>query len=191
VIVVIDGYNVLKQISGQKHTTEHQRKQFIDTLTRYIHHRSLTGITVFDGGDTVYPSTSKHGEVTVIFSGYKQDADSVIKQYCDLHRNHELLLVSSDHELRLFAHALGKQTITAHEFYQRYVVQPEPEKQRASRRPLIKLSDDAPVELDALMQQATQHMPDKDDNEKSVSQRSAQKLSKKERARQRVLDKLR
>lgn len=188
-VVVIDGYNVAKYVFGQKRLSHQQRDAFVDALCGYLAQRALDGVLVFDGGESDYPDTTRHGKVSVIFSGGKKSADDVIKEFIDGHREYELLLVTSDHELRTFAHACGKETITAHDFYDRFVRQPD-KPSRAVDFGLVKLTEDAPAELDALMAQSTLHMPHKNDEELSPRERQARTPSKKERKRSKLLNKL-
>lgn len=190
--VIIDGYNVVKQVLGQKEITHQQRSRFITQLVGYLKKRNLQGLIVFDGGDTDYPSAHKQGEVTIVFSGYKQSADDIIKQHLHMYREHELVLVTSDHELRTAAYVLGKQTLTAHEFYHQYVEQEDDAHVvRAVDQPLTKLGQST-HELDALMQEATRHMHYKQEDVDYVRHRTThKKTTKKERVRDRILDKLR
>lgn len=191
-LVIIDGYNVIKYVFGQKKVSQQQRTRFIVQLTGYLRQRALQGLVVFDGGDTDYPAAHTHGEVRVIFSGYKQTADAVIMRYMQEHRAHEFVLVTSDHELRAAAHALGKQTVTAHEFYHHYLEQEDArDAVQTIEQPLTKMAHSS-SELDALMQEATRHMQYKEEDGAHVGRRTMQKtISKKERVRERILDKLR
>lgn len=189
-ILLIDGYNVIKQVYDEKQVAHEQRDAFVAKISGYLKKRGLIGVIAFDGGQAPYPYKSTSGAITVIFSGYKQTADDVIKKYLDEHKNEEILLVSSDHELRIYAHALGKETINAYEFYKRYVQQPAPAAPEHIKAPLVKIAHDAPSELDQLMEEATQQLSHKPDDGQTVRRPQAEKLSKKERKRERLLDKL-
>ncbi len=189
-ILLIDGYNVIKQVHDEKQVAHEQRDAFVAKIAGYLKKRGLIGVIAFDGGQAPYPYKSTSGCVTVIFSGYKQTADDVIKKYLDEHKNDEILLVSSDHELRVHAHVLGKETINAYEFYKRYVQQPEQPEPGHVQTPLVKISADAPSELDALMEESTRQLSHKPNDGQVVRRPQAEKLSKKERKRERLLDKL-
>ena len=193
-IVIIDGYNVIKQALGAAHISHAQRNQFVAELVNYLRRKKLSGVIVFDGGEYSYPHSTRQGAIETIFSGYKEKADAVIMRYIDAHLSNELLIVSSDREIRQYAHARNKQTIGAPEFYAQYVCKKDEPVSAPLRTELRKTAQDAPIELDELMREATKNIKNKDAEEQSghIQQRSssAHKTSKKERKQQRLLRKL-
>jgi len=193
-IVVIDGYNLIKQILGSKRISHKQRDQFVVQLAQYLKKRGLKGVVVFDGGESTYPYSVKKGNVTIIFSGYKETADEVIASYLQEHKEYELLLISSDRALRNYAETLDKQTMNATEFYYRYLEnKPVPEKGSGDQT-LFKMTDNAPEELDELMLEATEEVEFKKEDLPEETEiprhKSIKKRSKKERRRKKLLDKL-
>lgn len=193
-IIIIDGYNVIKQALGAAHISHAQRNQFVAELVNYLRRKKLGGVIVFDGGEYSYPHSTRQGDIEIIFSGYKEKADAVIMRYVDEHLSNELLIVSSDREIRQYAHARNKQTIGAPEFYAQYVRKKEMAASAQLRTEICKTSQDAPVELDELMRESTRNIQSKDaDVQVGLVQRrnsSAHKPSKKERKQHRLLRKL-
>jgi predicted RNA-binding protein with PIN domain len=194
-IVLIDGYNVIKQVLGVKRLSHTQRDAFVGELVRYFQQRHIDGKVIFDGGDTSYPFRVQKGSIEIVFSGYKESADDVILRYLDELKGHQVVLVSSDRALRDYAHMLGKESIKADEFYRRYVKSSSAQchAQHANDHEAHKLSREIFPELDALMQEHSSQMRSKDGDavhtEKSA-RIAHQKISKKERRRQRVIKKL-
>ena len=191
-IVIIDGYNLIKQVLGSARISHAQRDQFVTELVVYLRKKQLEGVIVFDGGSFSYPYTIKHGGTQIIFSGYKEKADALIMRFVDEHAGQDVLVVSSDREIRNHAHAHGKETLGADDFYYRYVKKVD-QKPRSVMTDLYKFAVDAPQELDELMREATITIEKKEEDvgaDRVYRQRSAQRTSKKERKQQRVLKKL-
>ena len=191
-IIIIDGYNVIKQALGAAHISHAQRHQFVAELVNYLRRKKLGGVIVFDGGEYSYPHSTRQGDVEIIFSGYKEKADALIMRFVDEHAGQDVLVVSSDREIRNHAHAHGKETLGADDFYYRYVKKVD-QKPRTIATDLHKLAVDAPQELDELMREASATIEKKEEDagvERVHRQRSAQQTSKKERKQQRVLKKL-
>ena len=192
-IVIIDGYNLVKHALGASLVSHAERDQFVARLVQYLRQKQLAGIIVFDGGSDRYVHVTHHGEVQVVFSGFKEKADTVIMRYIDKHVSRELLVVSSDREIRQYAHARNKQTITSPEFYAHMVRKQEPDGTAHTSTQLYKMATDSPIELDELMSESTKNISSKDDDASSDQRSrcsSAHQVSKKERKQQRVLRKL-
>lgn len=193
-IVVIDGYNLIKQVIGVSRISHAQRDQFVNDIARYLHKQKLEGVLVFDGGDFSYPYTITHDKLSIIFSGYKEKADHVIMDFIDKHSTHELLIVSSDREIRNHAQAKNKTSLPADKFYYNFV-QKKPEPKAHTKTGLHKTAIDSPPELDQLMHEATKNISPKDEEKKDTEPernrtRTAQRTSKKERVLNRVIRKL-
>src|SRR5579871_5765303 len=102
-ILVVDAYNVLKQVSSTTNITQKIRSRFIQDNAHYGKARNHSMVLVFDAGPTQWPhKESVHG-VQVVYSGATMSADDYIKEYIQSHKGHELLLVSSDRALCLWA----------------------------------------------------------------------------------------
>jgi len=102
-IIVIDGYNLLKAIfPREKGRLNKQRDKLIRQLGFYKKQKSDTIkqiVIVFDGGRISRATREIIGGIVVVFSGQKQSADDWIVDYVDRNKEKELMLVSRDREL--------------------------------------------------------------------------------------------
>jgi predicted RNA-binding protein with PIN domain len=119
-IVLIDGYNFLKQIyPGIKGCLEISRDIFIKNVGQYKKHKK--GITeivvVFDAGPFSHAIREiKHG-VCIIFSGQKSSADDWIVHYTFKHKEREIAVVSRDKALLDACNKKNTTGIDVFEFY--------------------------------------------------------------------------
>ena len=185
-ILLIDAYNLLKQLFGQE-ISKRQRVTYIRNLNAYakIKHHSI--VLVFDGGFFDYPIREKQGSVLSIDAGKNRTADELIMEYIDKHKAKDMVLVSSDRELINYA---SKHDIVAVDsrVFDRYVQQalekPQEQMVPTSQKAHKIHPEYNDEELDALMQEASQMVvqkPEDDTTNKQVSRRKSSKLSKKER----------
>jgi len=120
-IIIIDGYNLLKRVYPRvKGYLDQQRKQLVKLLGYYA--RKKKGeideiIIVFDAGTFMHASREVHQGVVVVFSGQASCADSWILEYVEKHAQKEKLLVSTDHELAKRCEAFKTNSIDVFEFY--------------------------------------------------------------------------
>lgn len=189
-ILIIDGYNLIKHITGRKSVSHAELTQFINEIALYVKSRTLRASIVFDGGQSAYPEISKHGALTVIFSGYKESADEFIINYVTNHKDYEILLISDDRQLCEHVKTAGKQTFGTYDFYYKFIKQKPADRATQSSAPLVKLTAQDQPELDELMSDASYDAPYKSEDG-IVTHVSVPKRSKKERARDRLLEKLR
>ena len=117
VLIVIDGYNVLRQTGVSGASDVHKRDLFVTQLDAYAAKRKHHIIVVFDGGPYDRPYRGYQGGVQVVYSGSGQTADEYICDYLTMQQNVELLLVSSDHELCIYADRLDFVSIDSCYFY--------------------------------------------------------------------------
>ncbi len=180
-IIVIDGYNVLKQVKGAREITHNERERFIALLHQYGKLKGNKMVLFFDGGQTQWPSRERYKGIEVIYSGTGQSADDCIKHYLKDHPNYDLLLVTSDHELGLWASHIQVPSIHSIDFY-RLMMQETTHKpeQHKPLGQLIKTTDEAHESIDLLMQEVDTVYSKKDD---LVGEHASDKsrLSKKER----------
>lgn len=121
-IIIIDGYNLLKQIfPNVKGRLDPQRDMFIRQLG-YYKHKKLNDIkeiiVVFDAGPFSHATREiKHG-VVVMFSGQKSSADDWIIEYVQKHRNDELLVVTNDRKIVSASENCNAVTLSSNDFYQ-------------------------------------------------------------------------
>jgi len=191
-IILIDGYNVLKHANSDVRIDEQERRQFIQMLSTYQRRKQHSSVLVFDGGPSTWPSKEIIAKVKVIYSGSKKSADKVIMEYIKDHYMKDLLLVSSDNELAHFANTHDVVSIGSEEFY--YLMQ------EALRAPFeSEIMEDVPVaiddsieDVDELMEAASGVVPLKpEDGVNAVRhQASIRSISKQERALLKKLQKL-
>ncbi len=117
-ILIIDAYNLIKQISGIDFVTEGLRQKFIDRLVRYAQAKSLEILLVFDGGDG-FQYTRK--PVTVFYSGQVESADDLIQEllasFASKAFQAQILLVTCDRELLNVAQAVKISSLSVTQFY--------------------------------------------------------------------------
>lgn len=212
-ILLIDGYNVLKQaFPGSKNVLDKQRAAFINQLAYYKLKKVATItdiVVVFDAGPLLHATREIRGGVVVIFSGQKSSADDWIAQYAEKHRNKDILLISSDRKLGDVCQRYGVKTMPAQEFYAivRDVLSHDAEytNEQINQAPDLQKygpsdyadNDDIPGydthTLDQLMVQACDGVPKKDVMESKVTkqQGNAKMLSKHEKKIVGTLKKLR
>ncbi len=120
-ILLIDGYNLLKQIfPGVKHNLDKQRSYFINQLAYY---KSKKGdqireiIVVFDAGPSTHAVRSIKSGIVIVFSGIKSSADNWIVDFVERNRGKEILVVTMDKDLREACQKLGADWLNVYEFY--------------------------------------------------------------------------
>lgn len=161
-ILVIDGYNVLKHIDPYRTIDDHERAHFINELKRYARRKKHNMVLVFDGGEYRWPHKEQVDGVKIIYSGGKKTADEVIMEYLYDHKMKDLLLVSSDHELNLFASKHGVASIGSDDFY-RLLKEGLQEHEQGDGQVVVNI-DEEERDLDTLMEQASQTVPQKQDD---------------------------
>lgn len=194
-IIIIDGYNVLKQALHKIEVSPSAKDHFIGQLSVYVKKKGHAVLVIFDGGSSEIPDRERIGGVTVIHSGIHESADDWIKKYAHHHRGHDLLLVSTDRELGAAVRRMGVASIDAMDFY--LLLQQQAHGRNAnkgSRQQItVKTAEHEMPELDELMRQASgiihaklDDMVEKKENRKSA----AYTASKRERAMLKKLKKL-
>ena len=184
-VIVIDAYNLLKQIFDDP-IVQQDRERYINTLKRYAKKKQHTIILVFDGGFSDWQSREKHGNVIVIYSGTRDSADEVIKRYLEENKDKDLLLVTADRQI--IDHAAHFQIVSIDPLvFDNYVKQALGKlaaSQVVAQSEAKKIHHDQDDELDALMEQASmviEQKPEEDLRTKSMQRRKDFVLSKKKR----------
>ena len=196
-IIVIDGYNVLKQSLKKKQIADKAKNQFIAQLNRYGTKKNHDMVVVFDGGISSWPEKEHSGTVTVVHSGTRESADDYIMRYLDEHKSKELLLISTDRSLGQHAWNLNIESIDAVDFYQllQEEIEPDDATHRSTQEHAVKLTQREYPELDELMHQASKNVVPKketnsDQQRAAPTQRPGQTISKKERRMLKKIKKL-
>lgn len=159
-IIIIDGYNVLKNWYQHTTITEKERHEFLVKIGRYGRKKRHKMVVVFDGGFYEWPYKEKRAGVTVIYSA-RESADEVIAQYLEDHKYKDILLVSSDHELNLAAAQLKIVSIGSEEFS--YLLK-EALLKMPDKHDTVITVDDQETNFDRIMEKATEVIPHKDDD---------------------------
>jgi len=188
-IIVIDGYNLLKHIfPSEKKASEQQRQFFIRQLAYYKHkkqHEIKELIVVFDAGPQRHATREIKSGIVIMFSGQKSSADLWIGDYVKRTKGQEIVVVTTDKALSSLCQINGATVIRSADFYE-LVYQclledaaaenREPELLDLHKYDELNVAIDVLDErestidqesLDLLMEQASMSMP-KDVNEKDL-----------------------
>jgi hypothetical protein len=183
-ILVIDGYNVLKNVLHPNYVTDSHRKQFINQLGRYGKKKGHKMVLVFDGGPWERPDQDLVDGVYVVYSGVNQTADHYIKDYLQRYKAYDILLVSTDRELGRYASRLNMHSIDSIDFYEllRHEIADENEPKQSQQ--LIKTVQVDRAQVDALMAEGSKVVPHKSEEEPLARKRKSpsRRPSKKERS---------
>lgn len=202
--LIIDAYNILKQVLPRLYIEESERTSFIAQLAGYARARKNCIVLVFDGEPAENkPLKEQVGLVCVVYAGWNVQADSFICNYVKKHhQNKDLLLVSSDRKLCDAVAVYQVPSIDAMLFYAMLEqIDEKPKKERTSEQ-LIKVkgetaneeSVDKKTDIDILMQEFCQEVLNKDvvEHEDRAYNRTSKAYtpSKKERALLKKIKKL-
>src|SRR5260221_8040614 len=196
-IIVVDAYNLLRSVPPYKKTiTDKERVQFIAHLSAYGRRKGHKVVIVFDGGPHEWPFKEQMKRVTVVYSGIHESADDYIKEYIEAHHTQDLLLVSSDSELNRCAERLNIPSIDSSTFAQLMHQELSTKEGFVEKNSaVIKLhhDNDAVIDVDALMMEASKIVPQKSEDVASGPKRHHVKkdqLNKSEKALLKKLKKL-
>lgn len=97
-IIIIDGYNLLKTLQGPQATTQ-QRSELLSFLGEYRKRQGHDIIVVFDGGPSIRPIIERESGLTVILSGSRFSADYCIIEYVQARPEQDMMVVTADREV--------------------------------------------------------------------------------------------
>ncbi len=188
--IIIDGYNLLKQLFTNKTISEQERSRFIKKAADYAHKKNHTLYIVVDAGPYQRITKEHHGPVVVIYSGYKDSADDVIRRYAEEQMLKNMLVVTTDRELNAWVDQLGVPSIDSLDFYG-FMKEQAPTVggfKKVSGAAQKLRPEESSDELDMLMQEGSQVLQYKqeEDEEDEVSKR----VSRNERRLLAILKKL-
>ena len=157
-IILVDGYNLIKQALNVKHIAPDDKLKFLHRLSNYARKKNLQLHVIFDGYDDNDNFSSRHLKVS--YSGYKESADKFIENLA-WNVKGDALLVSSDKELCNFVEEDSKfeymDSLEFYAFLKKSEVEDAQDVYRndhfASARDIIKISKNEDQELDQLMAQ--------------------------------------
>ncbi len=189
-ILLIDAYNILKQISSSLFVTEQERISFIKKLEQYAQRKNHQIVVVFDG---IQPDSSTRSTiVTIIYSGHKS-ADDIIKKLVTQFEPDNSLLISSDRAVCSFANNYDIACLDSIEFYKILLSYNLQHHNSTKSTCIQKISNDSSQEIDELMHKASTTILYKETDytqNHSVRGKKQDILSKKEKRLQALLQKL-
>jgi predicted RNA-binding protein with PIN domain len=206
-IVVIDGYNVLKQLfPGLKNNLDQQKSALIRQLAYYKHKKNAEIqeiIIVFDAGPSSHATRTIKSDIVIMYAGTKSTADDWIINYVSRNRNQEIMIITRDRALREACQQMGADALGGDDFYR--ILQDSLLDQKLIQdhktgiekyEPIFDEEDSdwlSPEALDILMEQSSLQMPGEktDDHEHPHSRKSpSHSLTKKERRFQAKIKKI-
>ncbi len=119
--IIVDGYNLIRQSDtfrqAERKSLEEGRNALIRSLIVYRRSRGHRITVVFDGwvGGSPKEERDLAGGVEIIYSRLGEKADEVIKRLLEK-GSEEILVVTSDREIAVFAARRGKTAVASAEF---------------------------------------------------------------------------
>ena len=114
--IIVDAYNFIKHISGATFISERNRLFWMDRFSDYVLLRNNEVILVFDAGPGLYKTAENYKNISIIYSGQRDSADDVIKTWLSSRHGKDILLVTSDREIRDFANSCNIVSISSEDF---------------------------------------------------------------------------
>ena len=154
-IILIDAYNLLKTVLHTQFIKDAQRITFLRLFEKYAQRREVNEIVlVFDGGQDPYEVEENYKYLTLFYSGFMQSADDIIKKKLTALKGSDILLVTSDRELRQYAKQYHIESLGSMEFYRilQDVMKSQDEKEVIIAQTIHKTSQGENSDLDALME---------------------------------------
>jgi len=200
-IVLIDGYNVLKQLSSAVYISTVQRRAFIDRLYAYAVAHGHQIILVFDGAMAEEDYVKKTHELVVLYSGTTQDADTVLKKMCMRYKGYEAVLVSSDRDVCAYASLCGIACLDAMLFQKLLVNKGSTDARVNNTQTVIttvkskgaahkRAGHESSQEVDDLMQKASRTVIIKHEDGGRSREKSSHTLSKNDKKLKKLVNKL-
>ncbi len=194
-IILIDAYNMLKQIIMRREVAQRERTWFLSLMSRYGNKKKHHMIVVFDGGPYEWLHKERVHGIQVVYSGVHETADDFIKHYVSGHQESDILLVSDDRDLNVHAARFSMPSISPRDFYilvQEALHAPVSDRLQ-SEQIATKITDESCTDIDLIMQEASCTVPTKradDPNVMHAGLADGRKLSKEERKLLQKLKKL-
>lgn len=197
-IILIDAYNFIKSISAHKFVDDRVIQLWIVTFQSYMKLRGNKIILVFDAGPFFYQTREVCGGVEVVYAGHEKTADDVLKIWIDCNVGQDVLLVTSDRQIRNHASNLDVVSISSQDFYKVFksVMSREEIVEQKVSKTLHKMKKDDGVvdfDLDQLMEQNSRNLVAeqfKNEYSEQVRIRENSKMSKADRQIMKKIDKI-
>lgn len=211
-IILIDGYNVLKKLfSHVQGKLDRHKLLLAKQLAVYKSNKNgliKEIILVFDGGEAHHATREIRSSIVVMHAGQKSSADDWIVAYAEKNKGKEMVLVSQDRALVLLCELYGVVSMTVDDFYSTLQANIEQAKYVSSNNAesggpihkynamneassIVGSSNDNAL-LNMLMEQASLYVPDKEKSEQGLHfpEKRQNKKSKKDRAMRNIVKKL-
>lgn len=193
-IVIIDGYNILKSRYKESFLSKECIDRFVRKLEVYSKVKNHKIILVFDGGEFRWANyIDKSLNLKIVETGYHNDADSYIINYIESNRHKDIIVVSNDNEIKAHAAGLNMPVIDSDAFYQILDASNISKNIIEANSSIKKFSNNSNQELDALMINTNVQYKKEDSmlNNSSINQKkNSKKLSKLERKLLKIIKKL-
>lgn len=193
--IVIDGYNVLKQIYKTTYISEADRYRFLQSLAAYANKKNHTILILFDGGPSAWALQEKVSKkVRSCYVGTGKSADDYIKSIIEDAESKSLLIVTDDAQISSYAQRHDIVSIHVSAFYacMQEALVPFQEHGRTTvvQGPVTKLSSTSSPEIDQLMESLSQSTYTKPDDQVLERQPKAHRGSGQETRLRHILKKL-
>jgi predicted RNA-binding protein with PIN domain len=189
-IILIDGYNVLKRMGPNIQVSEYERRAFIKRMGSYAHKKGHEVIVIFDAGPYDWIHKERLDGLTVVYSGQFQTADEFIMQYLDANQAKEILVVSSDNEIGRYASGLEVPSIGSEDFLRLINDALLQEELIADEEVSVTLNNTM-QDLDEIMREASKQVPIKgEDIRQGRIKNVGREMSRTEKKLYRILKKL-
>ena len=153
-LIIVDAYNYMKVISGMKHISEQEEQRYMRQFQKYMKIRGNQLMIVFDGGPSLHVTDETIGGVHVVYSGEMHSADDVIIEYVHDHVGEDILVVTSDREIRNAAKKCNIVSISSPDFYKIFkdVLDQRERYEHNVVRDVVKTAESEDSDLDQLME---------------------------------------
>jgi len=190
-IILIDAYNLFKTVLHAQFVQKTERAKFLNLFEKYAQMRSHEIKLVFDGGGDAYELVDVYKYIRIYYSGYNKTADDLIKKMLQSHQGSDVLLVTSDRDIRKTAQRYAIESIGSQEFYKilQNVMARKDHHEVIIAQTIHKTSESSNAGLDALMELGSRRLVIKDhdkqvrfvmdDGSKKYNSRKDKKLLKK------------
>ncbi len=190
--IIIDGYNMIKQIFTKNRVLESEVRGFLNRLTQYALRKKHTIYVIFDAGPYERPTATKKGPLIQVYSGRHMSADEVIKSYIEEQVVRPMLIVTTDRQINAFAGRHRIPSIDSLDFY-KLLSAAEVAPSHGSKKTAGKVhklhEQEGSAELDVLMQEGAHMVYYKEEDQEQRTDKK-NKESKEERHMRALIKKL-
>ncbi|MBP6869495.1 NYN domain-containing protein [Candidatus Babeliales bacterium] len=163
-IILIDAYNLFKTVLHAQFVQKAERVRFLNLFEKYATMRSHEIVLVFDGGSDVHELLHNYDLIKIYYSGYNQSADDLIKKKLKIYQGKDVLLVTSDRDIRQFAKQCSIESIGSQEFHKilQSVMNRKEQQEVVIAQTIHKTSSTDNAALDTLMELGSRRLVPKD-----------------------------